>query len=966
MRRLKAPLSTYRLQFNKDFRFADATRLLDYLCQLGITDLYASPILVSRKGSGHGYDVTDPSRIDPEIGSEEEFELLQSELVKRDMGLLLDIVPNHMAASSENRWWMDVLENGQDSAFAAYFDIDWQPGSPNLAGKVLLPFLGRPFGEVLDNAELQLAFRDGKLYLCYFDSVFPIAPESYNQILSADHGTLDYQLAKENPFPQELSGILAGFAAVAQKTDGATATERRLKVEALRERLRVLAADHSVVRSYLEARLRQFNGVPGEPGSFSLLEHLLSQQHYLLAYWQDPNEGINYRRFFAITDLVGVRAEDPIVFEATHNQLIQLVAKCAKKGLRTGLRIDHIDGLLDPAGYLARLQQALADVPPSHGPQPNAPARDTHPLDALKTYLVVEKILARVEHLPEDWPVAGTTGYDFMNYLQGPFVHAAGAREIAAIYLRFVGKLPEFAALVLEKKKLVMSSLLRVEICGLARQLVDLAAKDRYARSIPWSHLQEALIETTACMPVYRTYIRSLDVPPQAREIIGRALAAAQANRPRLGGPCFDFLRDVLTLANPPHIGPEQLEERLALVMRWQQFTGPIVAKGFEDTALYAYYPLSCLNEVGGDPEPERAVSREEFYEYLCERHRRWPLALNATTTHDTKRSEDLRARVSVLSEMPDEWNFKLLEWSKLNARHKSSLNGNCVPDANEEYLIYQTLLGIWPLQTGDPASITNRLQRYMIKALREATIHTRWARPNEAHEEAVSRFVQLLLTPENSAKFLADIAAFQRKIAWCGMIYGLAQLLLKIASPGTPDFYQGSELWDLRLVDPDNREPVDFHKRRQFLSLLAGPTPDNCSHLLRHWPDGRIKMHLARQALQYRLQHPELFIHGDFFPVNTLGVREEHLIAILRHDNDDQAMVIVPRWIAQTYTPREALPSKQFWGDTALVLSPTAPASWINVLTGERVQTQVSGKSPTLAAAEILQNFPVALLSQC
>jgi (1->4)-alpha-D-glucan 1-alpha-D-glucosylmutase len=961
MPRLKAPLATYRLQFNKDFRFADATRLLDYLCQLGITDLYASPILVSREGSGHGYDVTDPSRIDPEIGSEEEFELLQSELVKRDMGLLLDIVPNHMAASSENRWWMDVLENGRDSAFAAYFDIDWQPGSRHLTGKVLLPFLGRPFGEALDNGELQLAFRGGKFYACYFDSVFPIAPESYYQILSGDHRTLDQQLAKERPSLQELAGILAGFAMVAQKTDGVTATERRLKVDALRERLRVLATDHIEVRSFLDARLRQFNGVAGHPGSFSLLEHLLSQQHYLLAYWQDPNEGINYRRFFAITDLVGVRAEDPIVFEATHGQLIHLVAKGAKQGLRTGLRIDHIDGLLDPSGYLSRLQHALAEVPPPRVPQPDAP-----PLDALKTYLVVEKILAPGERLPEDWPVAGTTGYDFMNYLQGPFVHSAGARKIDAIYRQFVGNVPDFVALVHEKKKLVMNSLLRVEMRGLTRQLAELASKDRYARNISWSHLHDALTETTACMPVYRTYIRSLDVPPQTREVIVRALSAAQTRRPQLAWTCLEFLRDVLTLANPPHIVPGQLEERLAFVMRWQQFTGPIAAKGFEDTALYAYYPLSSLNEVGGDPEPARAVSRAEFYEYLGERHRRWPLALNATTTHDTKRSEDLRARVSVLSEIPDEWNFKLLEWSKLNTRHKSSLNGHYAPDANEEYLIYQTLLGIWPVETEDSTSITKRLQRYMTKALREATIHTRWAKPNEAHEQAVSRFVQLLLAGESSAKFLADFTIFQRKIAWCGMIYGLAQLLLKIASPGTPDFYQGSELWDLRLVDPDNREPVDFRNRCEFLKALAEPTPDNCFHLLRHWPDGQVKMHVAQQALQYRLLHPELFTHGGFSPVRTLGVREEHVIPILRHDNSDQVMVIVPRWIAQTYTAQEAPPSKQFWGETSLVLSPPAPASWINVLTGERVQTRVSGESPTLAVAEVLQSFPVALLSQC
>jgi len=948
MQRLSTALSTYRLQFHKNFTLADATRLLDYLFQLGVTDLYASPILVSRKGSGHGYDVTDPTRIDPEIGSEEDFEFLQSELAKRSMGLLLDIVPNHMAASSENRWWMDVLENGADSAFASYFDIDWQPASRNLAGKVLLPLLGRPFGEVLDNGELQLTFQDGKFYVCYFDSLFPIAPESYYQILGNDHENLERQFGREIPSVQELAGIRAGFAGLAQTTDRASATERRLKLDALRERLRILVADHAEVRSFVEARLREFNGVSGDPGSFLLLEYLLNQQHYLLAYWQDPNEGINHRRFFAITDLVGVRVEDPIVFEATHDQIVRLIGKGAKQGLRTGLRIDHIDGLRDPAGYLARLRQALAGVVS---------------VDASKTYVLVEKILAPGEQLPEDWLVAGTTGYDYMNYLQGPFVQTDGARRIEAMYRQFVGKISDFGTLVYEKKKLVMSSLLRVEMRGLTRHLAELAAKDRYARNIPWSDLHEVLTETTACMPVYRTYIRSLDVPQEAREVIGRALAGAQTKRPQLSGACVDFLRDVLTLTNPPHIVPGQLEERLAFVMRWQQFTGPIIAKGFEDTALYAYYPLSSLNEVGGDPEPTRAVSREEFYRYLRDRQRQWPQALSATTTHDTKRSEDLRARVSVLSEIPDEWNSKVTEWARLNARHKSKLNGRYAPDANEEYLIYQTMLGIWPVDTDDPPSITNRLQQYMTKALREATIHSRWVKPNEVHEQAVTRFVELLLSRESSPEFLHNIGAFQQKIAWCGMINGLAQLVLKIASPGTADFYQGSELWDLRLVDPDNRQPIDFHTRCEF-ERAPSDLADSSFNLLQHWRDGRIKMYVTQKALRYRLEYPELFTNGDFSPVKAQGVREKHVIAILRHNSDHHAMAVAPRWLAETYRVEERLPSNEFWGETSLVLSENAPASWINVLTGQRIQTQMKRALRTITVAEALQCFPVALLS--
>src|SRR5579862_7212387 len=591
---LSAPLSTYRLQFNKDFGFADATRLLDYLSKLGVTDLYASPILTSRRGSEHGYDVADPTRIDPEIGSEQEFETLLAELAKRNMGLLFDIVPNHMAASSENRWWMDVLENGRDSAFASYFDIDWNPPSRNLVGKVLLPILGMPFGEVIDQGQLRLEYKGGKFFVRYFDWTLPVAPESYHQILGLRPDALENTLGKETPEFQEFSGILAGFVALAQRGPADGNTETRPKLDAIRERLRLLVSERPPIARLIESNLKEINGTPGTPASFVALERLLNQQHYLLVYWQDPNEGINYRRFFTISDLVGVRVEDPIVFEATHDQTFRIVAKGVGQGLRMGLRIDHIDGLRDPMGYLSRLRQRLSEVE-------GAAAK-------LCSFLVVEKILGRGEHLPEDWPIAGTTGYEYLNYLNGLFVNPAGGEAIEAIYSKFTGKKTSFADVVYEKKKLVMNSLLRVEVRGLARQLAELAAKDRYARSISRLELIDGITEVTACMPVYRTYIRSLDVPATAQATIEEALKGAQARRPQLSQACIDFLRDVLTLANPAHIGPEQREERLAFVMRWQQFTGPIVAKGFEDTALYVYYPLCSLNEVGGDPEPGKAV----------------------------------------------------------------------------------------------------------------------------------------------------------------------------------------------------------------------------------------------------------------------------------------------------------------------------------------------------------------------
>lgn len=949
---LKTALSTYRLQFNKHFRFSDATRLLDYFSQLGITDLYASPILVSRKGSGHGYDVVDTTRIDPEIGSEEDFETLQGELVKRGMGLLLDIVPNHMAASSENRWWMDVLENGSDSAFAGYFDIDWRPPSRNLTGKVFLPVLGRPFGEALDAGELQLTFQDGRFFVSYFESVFPIAPGSYHHILSLGYEALEDQLGSEAPALQEFSGILAGMAALAQKTAAVSAIEGQPKFDAAPERLRILAADRSEIATFIESRLKEFNGNAGDPASFSLLERLLNAQHYVLAYWQDPNEGINYRRFFAISDLVGVRVEDPIVFEATHNQIFRLLSKGAKQGLRIGLRIDHIDGLRDPAGYLARLRQSLVDALPADA--------GTAPPSVL-----VEKILARGEQLPEDWPVAGTTGYEYLNYLQGPFVSPAGAKQIEAVYSRFIDKPSDFSSIVYDKKKLVMNSLLRVEVRGLARQLTELAAKDRYARTIPRTELSEGLTEVTACMPIYRTYIRSLDVPSAARDVIQEALKGAQSKRPQLSQDCLDFLRDVLTLANPPHIGPGQREERLAFVMRWQQLTGPIVAKGFEDTALYVYYPLSSLNEVGGNPVPSRAISREELVNFLSDRQRRWPHALSATTTHDTKRSEDLRARVSVLSEIPEEWSAKIAEWSRENAKHKQKIGELFTPDANEEYLIYQTIVGMWPETPNEMPSIIRRLQEYVVKALREATVHTRWVKPNEAHEGAVTQFIELILSPDSGSRFLQDIAAFQGRVAWCGMINGLAQLLLKITCPGTPDFYQGSELWDLRLVDPDNRHPIDFTNRCKLLREVADKdaSPAIAFDLLLRWPNGQVKIYVASKALGYRVQHPELFIDGEILPGDVRGVRNHHVISLLRRNGEDQCLTVVPRWLSNAYTRQRNLPSADFWGDTALCLPESAADSWTNVFTGERIGTNGAGQPPAVAVADVLAHFPVALL---
>jgi (1->4)-alpha-D-glucan 1-alpha-D-glucosylmutase len=940
------PIATYRLQFNSDFRLPDATALVDYLASLGISDIYASPILTSRKGSRHGYDVTDPTQIDPDIGTAHDFEQLQDELSKCGLRFILDIVPNHMAASSENRWWMDVLENGCESGFASYFDIDWYPPSRLLERKVLLPVLGRPFGEALDRGELRLILENGKVLVQYLEGTFPLMPRSYRRLLKHRVEELKAQLTEESPAYQEYSGIIAAMSSLSAATR--PDAEKRVRQDAIRERLQRLLASNADVAAFVEANLAEFNGRPGDTASFCALETLLAEQNFLLAYWQDPNEGINYRRFFAISDLVGVRAEDPLVFEAIHDQILHFAARDAVRGVR----VDHIDGLRDPVGYLNRLQERLSV---------------SKPQEAGKTFVLVEKILSQDEPLPEEWPVSGTTGYEFLNAANGVFVSATGASKLAKSYFEFIGKEINFVDVVYEKKKLVMNTLLRVEMRSLGRQLATLAARDRYARNLLRAELMDVLLEVTACVPVYRTYIRNLEVPDSAKLLIERALDEARRRRPRLNPRCFEFLSDVLTLANPPHILSDQREERLAFVMRWQQMTGPITAKGVEDTALYVYYPLVSLNEVGGSPEPSKIISREGFYEFIQERQKQWPHALNAASTHDTKRSEDLRARLNVLSEIPEAWAEEITKWSGVNECRKQEIDGRKVPDPNEEYLIYQTLVGLWPTNPCEVGTITNRLKDYIIKAVREAMVNTRWTEPNKPHEEAICSFVERILSAEDNTPFLNDVVHFLDKVAYAGMINGLGQALLKITCPGVPDFYQGSELWDFHLVDPDNRGPIDYRIRTEALRDMQGRADADAAGfarvLLSHWTDGRVKLYLIWRALGCRQERPELFGNGEFLPAQTVGSRSQHIISFLRRRGEEAALVVIPRWVADLPNGADESARLQFWNETRVQLPFESPASWRNVFTGRTAETTPGAGSRFLDVGDLLQDFPMALL---
>jgi (1->4)-alpha-D-glucan 1-alpha-D-glucosylmutase len=946
----RIPLATYRLQFNKHFTFNDAAGILDYLRELGITEIYASPILTSRRGSGHGYDVTNPNRLDPDLGSEKDFEVFVSELEKRGMGLLLDIVPNHMAASSENPWWMDVLENGPDSAFSSYFDIDWHPPSRNLDNKILLPILGRPFGEALESGELKLNFHDGQFSIEYFESSFPLAPRTYRSVLQHRIGGLKNRLDENSAAYQEYQGIVAALSAISDRdaTPIESASDKRVRFESIRERLRQLAAGSKEVTQFIQENFADFNGKEGDPSSFANLQRLLGEQYYVLAFWQNVNETINYRRFFTITDLVGMRVEDSLVFDATHGLILRLISR----GAVAGLRIDHIDGLRDPLAYLKRLQERLAA---EDGAIPDGEA-----------YVLVEKILARNENLPDDWPVAGTTGYDYLNFANRILVEPKGAKEIERIYSHFIGRNLKFSEVLYQKKKLVMGTILGVEMRSLGRQLGELAAQARYARDLPRHELTEALIETTACFAVYRTYIRNLDLPSEATKVLEETLAQARSNKPGLNPQCFDFLRDVLLLLAPPHVLPDHREARLSFVLRWQQFTGPIVAKGLEDTALYIYDPLVSLNEVGGDPAPD-AICPREFFEFIADRKKRWPHSMNASSTHDTKRAEDLRARISVLSEMPQEWQRRLHQWAAMNEKYKIAANGDAmVPDRNEEYFLYQTLLGMWPLEQGELGGVLGRLQSYAVKAIREAMVHTRWTRPNLAHEEGLKNFIVAILDQKQNNVFLKDFFSFHRHIAFYGMLNSLSQTLLKITAPGVPDFYQGSELWDLRLVDPDNRGTVDFARRIELLSSLkqnaSRETAVFAGELLKNWKDGRIKLYLISKALGTRQEFSKVFTDGDFVPAEISGERSENVTAFFRVFKNQQALILAPKWLAGSGMEQNSNAQQKFWGKTSIVLPDNAAASWQNVLTGESVRAQ-GNRHAGLSLRDALKNFPVGLL---
>lgn len=962
----RIPIATYRLQLNHTFTFRDATRIIPYLHALGITDCYTSSLLKAVPGSMHGYDLVDPGLLNPELGTEQDFRDFTAALRQHDMGLLLDVVPNHMGISTtENRWWWDVLEQGPSSRYATAFDIDWSPLKRELADKVLLPILGEQYGTVLENQDICLQYEGGGFVITYYDHRFPVAPKSWSGILSFRLPELVELLGEEDGQLQELQSILTALRNLPPRNerDPERVSECYREKDIVRRRLSALMTESETIREHLLANVAAYNGTKGDSASFDRLDALLNEQSYRLASWRVASEEINYRRFFDINELAAIRTEEAKVFQESH----QLIFRLLKEGLVTGLRIDHVDGLYDPEHYLIQLQDWAARELPQEPPG-----------EAASLFVVVEKILGKGEPLPHTWPVSGTTGYDFLNLVNGLFVHSAQERAMDTLYTRFVGQRVRYDDLVYHTKKLIMRASMSSEINVLGHQLNLLSERDRQYRDFTLNSLTHAISEIIACFPVYRSYVTpdQKEVLDRDQTYIGMAVARAKRRNPALSSLVFDFVRDLLLRKLDDRTNLTR-DKQLRFVTKFQQTTSPVTAKGIEDTAFYIYNRLTSLNEVGGEPT-QYGLSVEAFHKRIRERRASWPHCLLATSTHDTKRGEDVRARINVLSEIPDRWRVAINRWAKFNKRFRTDVDDVSAPDRNEEYLLYQTLVGVWPVTTLDDAQyevFTERIQNYMIKALREAKVHTSWVNPHHAYEEALRRFVRSVLDRTTRNLFLEDLLPFQELVAGYGMKNGLSQLLVKLTAPGIPDCYQGTECWELSLVDPDNRRPVDFELRRQMLELLdriEEREPDDRVGLVRNlmesWKDSRIKLYVLQAGLRHRRAHGALYLEGDYVPLDCEGRSRMHICAFARLHQDQAVVTVVSRLTANlNVVSGQKVHDEDVWQDTWITVpSWKAGSLYLNILTGERFETVTQGERQVLPVSQILNHCPVALLERC
>ncbi len=982
----RQPVSTYRLQFNKDFTFDDAARLVPYFHELGVSHLYASPCFKARPGSLHGYDIIDHNSLNPEIGSEDDLARLVQLLHERGMGVIMDFVPNHMGLSG-NPLWLDVLENGPASAYAGFFDIEWQPVRPELHNKVLLPILEDLYGKVLEAGSLKLALEQGTFTIAYYENRLPLDPKTTVSILSA--ALVPLQLAApDNPDLAELQSIATACNNLPERTDTRQerVAERHREKEVIKRRLTELCGRNQAVQQALADELARLNGNPGTPGSFACLHELLEKQAYRLSFWRVASDEINYRRFFDINELIAIRAEDPAVFEYAH----RLVRRLLRRGWVNGLRIDHVDGLFNIADYLWQLQKSYLLDFALESRQAKTPLTEhdadlflqeagdqlekAHAADAADRalYVIVEKILVGNEVLRENWLMDGTTGYEFGAALNQAFVNRRHARAMREIYHTFTHQDSSFSEVLYECKRAMMFSTMSAEINMLAHRLDRISQRSPRYRDFTLNSLRSAIREIIACFPVYRTYIDAFrrSVDERDRKIINTAMGQAKKRNPGINPAIFDFVCQVLlSPAAEPEAGAG--EERELFVMKFQQYTGPVMARGMEDTAFYRYLPLVSLNEVGGNPE-RFGITVEEFHRQNTARLGRRG-SMISTATHDSKRGEDVRARINILSEIPEDWRAALNRWSRVNQAKKATVNGEPVPDRNTEYLLYQTLLGSYPakpMTSEEAAKYLERIQAFLVKALREAKVHTSWINPNADYEQAATGFAAAILDQRDS-RFLADFAGLNAITVSCGAFSSLAQTVLKVFSPGVPDTYQGNELYAYTLVDPDNRGTVDFTIRQDYLARLkrehdSGDLLKLAGGLVSDITDGRLKLYVTWKSLNYRRREAAIFEQGSYIPLEPEGRRRGNVCAFAWQLGKKILLVAAPRLLAGLTRKGEIPPlGEAAWGNTNLIIPRRlAAGACRNIFTGEVLEAiPRADRLAALPLSAICRTFPVAVL---
>jgi (1->4)-alpha-D-glucan 1-alpha-D-glucosylmutase len=834
--------------------------------------------------------------------------------------------------------------------------------------------LGDQFGRALENQEITISYRQGAFFANYDETWLPIAPRSYTQILEPVLPEVEAVYGEHHPHVLELESIMTALGYLPRRDETAPdfVRERQREKEIIKRRIELLLTECDVARRALDDSLRALNGTKGAPESFDRLERLLADQPYRLCFWRVAADEINYRRFFDINELAAIRVEAPPVFAAVHELILRLI----EEGFVTGLRIDHVDGLFDPVQYLNDLQSACLEARTRAA---TAGAIAAESLSAYRVadpgkpfYIVVEKILSHGELMRPDWPAHGTTGYGFLNQLNGVFVERANDAGMRQLYERFTGEAPNFADLIYKCKKLILRVAMSSESHVLARRLDRISEQRRFSRDFTLNSLQYALDEVIACFPVYRSYTRNeqAEVCQEDRRHILKAIGEAKRRNPATSPSVFDFIGKLLLLEDPAGLTEEQREARRDFILRFQQLTGPVTAKGVEDTAFYRYYPLASLNEVGGEPQ-RFGITVEEFHSLNAQRMVERPHGLSATSTHDSKRGEDVRARINVLSEIPGKWYRAVSRWRDINRDKKSWLDGDEVPGANVEYLLYQTLIGAWPLEPMNSATyadFVSRIQEYLIKAMREAKVHTSWINPNEGYERATREFIEAIMKLEMTNRFLMSFAEFHAPVARAGMYNSLAQTLLKIAAPGVPDFYQGAELWDFSLVDPDNRRPVDFANRRASLASLTmedeGDLTELVSRLIANPQDGRIKLYLTSRALRFRRARQALFAEGAYLPLTARGQKESHLIAFARAAANQTVVVFAGRFFTRLGNLSQPPTGSGVWGESVVELDHASAAGlYREVFTGRLIRAGRGGAGVELPLAQAFAHLPVALL---